>query len=81
MKWYEDLFAWMAILLVMVAIAFFGFVLGEKNVITHCNTYGAYKISEEEAMLCVVKPLLKNNSGEMSYIPAAKEMVKKGKMT
>lgn len=81
MKWYEDLFAWMAIFFVGVCIAFLGFYLGEKNVVTHCNTYGAYKISKEEAMLCVVKPLLKNNSGEMNYIPEAKEKIKQGKMT
>lgn len=81
MKWYEDLLAWMAILLTGAGIACLGFYLGEKNVVTHCNTYGAYKISNEEAMLCVVKPLLRNNSGEMNYIPAAKEQIKKGKMT
>lgn len=81
MKWYEDLAAWMAIFVVAALIGFGGYVFGKDTVVAHCNTYGAYKISEEEAMLCVVKPLLKNNSGEMNYLPEAKEKIKQGKMT
>lgn len=68
MKWYQDLLAWF-ILLLMLAISFIvGFFISRGYLVEHCKTYGAFKISDEEAMLCVVKPLLKNNSGEMNYL-------------
>lgn len=78
-RWYEDLLVWILIL-VCVCMVPLGFIIGERNVIDHCKNYGAYKINDGEAMLCVVKPLLKNNSGEMNYIPEAKEKIKQGKM-
>jgi hypothetical protein len=43
-------------------------VYGKATIVDHCNTYGAYKLSNEEAILCVVKPLLKNNEGELNYL-------------
>ena len=67
-RWYEDLLVWLLIFLVCVCMVPLGFIIGERNVIDHCKNYGAYKINDGEAMLCVVKPLLKNNSGEMNYL-------------
>ena len=67
MKWYEDLVAWFAILLVGIGLGLMGFYLGEKNVITSCKNYGAYRM-KEEVLLCVVKPLIQENQGELSYL-------------
>ena len=81
MKWYQDLLVWFVLLLIFVVSFVAGFLISRDYLVEHCKTYGAFKISDGEAMLCVVKPLLKNNSGEMNYIPEAKEKIKQGKMT
>lgn len=80
MKWYEDLLVWLAILLVLVATNVFSFALGKDSLIKHCATYAAYKISDTTAMLCVVKPLIQENAGNLQYLPEAKEKIKKEQM-
>lgn len=50
---------------------------GKEDIIEHCKTYSAFKISEEEAMLCVVKPLLKQGEGDLNYMrPEGKQIIK-----
>lgn len=67
MKWYEDLIAWLAILLAIIALGLLGFYLGMQNVITSCKNYGAYMM-KKEVLLCVVKPLIQENQGELNYL-------------
>jgi hypothetical protein len=66
-KWYTDLLAWFAILLVGFVLGFSGFYLGIQNVMTSCKNYGAYMM-KEEILLCVVKPLIQENQGELNYL-------------
>lgn len=68
MKWWQDVFIWLSIFIFFVFCIILSYQEGKTTLVEHCKTYGAFKISEEEAMLCVVKPLLKDNQGEMNYL-------------
>jgi hypothetical protein len=82
MKWWQDVFIWLGISIFFVLGVALSYQEGTKSLVEHCKTYGAYKVSDEEAMLCVVKPLLKDNQGELNYLrPNGKDAIKPGKMT
>jgi len=80
MKWYQDLLVWFVILLALFSVVVVGFHYGSVYVIDNCKNYRAHKISDKEAMLCIVVPVLPNNSGEKAYLPDAKATFK-GKTT
>lgn len=81
MKWYEDLMVWLVLLIILVAFTANGYMFGKRQVEENCRNYGAHMLSSNEGMLCFIKPILPNNSGEKAYIPEAREFFKKGKDT
>ena len=68
LRWYEDLFAWAAIFLVGAAASLGMYFVGKYEVVESCKHYGAYVISDKESILCVVKPMIKENQGELQYL-------------
>jgi hypothetical protein len=68
MKWVDDLIVWAGLLFFYLISVGGSYVYGKATIVDHCNTYGAYKLSDEEVILCVLKPLLKNNEGELNYL-------------
>lgn len=80
MKWYEDLLVWLLLFIIVAGLSVFTFLIGRNTVVDNCKNYRAHKISDKEAMLCIVVPTLPNNSGEKAYVPDAKATFK-GKTT
>jgi len=80
MNWYQDLLVWLLISIVVIWASAMGYVYGSDSVVDNCKNYRAHKISDKEAMLCIVVPVLPNNSGEKAYLPDAKATFK-GKTT
>lgn len=67
-----------SVVIILALLSFLGgYYSGKEVLIEHCKTYSAFKISDEEAMLCVVKPLLKQGEGNLNYMrPEGKQVIK-----
>lgn len=69
MKWYEDLFAWVIILLVMAGVVTLSHILGVKTVVDSCENYRAYKPDKTKVVLCMVLPITEQRGiGEKEYL-------------
>lgn len=69
MRWYEDLMAWLAIVVVCMVLSALAYVQGVATVVNSCDTYRAYKVDDERVVYCMVMPITHQRGvGELNYL-------------